>query len=483
MRDLLILLLLPASPGAVAWDVAQPRGETREIDFHTSEGTALPVDLSPDGQWVVFDLLAHIYRVSVRGGEAECLTQNSGIALNYHPRFSPDGKRIAFVSDRLGQDNLWVMDADGGNPSAVVNDLGVRNSESTWMPDGRSIVALRFDIRGAPDYRQRYPVSIWMYNLAGGQGMQLVAPQLRPGHPSVSPDGKFLYYHVFAGSVYSTKNLDFLQGDYQVRRLTIATSEIRDETDAQAAETERTSNGGALAPRISPDSRWLAFARRIPLGTFSYKGHKHGPRTALWLRDLETGAERVLIDPIKFDSSEGFYALRLLPGYGWASDSNSIVVAEGGKIRHVWLSDGHVDTVSFTARVHRSISEMAHASFRISDEPAEIKLTRWPSQSPKGKVLAFVGAGKIYLSYLPGGVPRRLTPSSFRPLEYSPEWSPDGKWIAFVTRDECDRGALWKISAQGTALMKLTPLPGDYINPSWVNPQARRSDDHWDRKK
>src|SRR5262245_57200936 len=101
------------------WDPMVPRGKTREIDFTTTEGTWMSVDISPDGQWIVFDLLGQIYRVPAAGGEAVCLTQNSGIAVNYHPRISPDGREIAFTSDRKGQDNLWVMGADGSNPRPV----------------------------------------------------------------------------------------------------------------------------------------------------------------------------------------------------------------------------------------------------------------------------------------------------------------------------------------------------------------------------
>ncbi|MGH9323425.1 MAG: TolB family protein [Vicinamibacteria bacterium] len=82
------------------WDVTQARGNAYEIDFETEEGTFMSVDTSPDGRYLVFDLLAHVYRVPVGGGVAECLTADTGVALNFHPRYSPEGESIAFVSGR-----------------------------------------------------------------------------------------------------------------------------------------------------------------------------------------------------------------------------------------------------------------------------------------------------------------------------------------------------------------------------------------------
>src|SRR5262249_31584262 len=150
---------------------------TREIDFTISEGTWMSVDVSPDGRWIVFDLLGQIYRVSTNGGNAECLTEDSGIAMNYHPRYSPDGEMIAFVSDRGGQDNLWVMEANGSNPRAVFLDESSRIVEPTWTPDGQYIVATRRLSTELGLYRTND--QIWKFPRDGGRE-QLVVGRPKP---------------------------------------------------------------------------------------------------------------------------------------------------------------------------------------------------------------------------------------------------------------------------------------------------------------
>ncbi|HEY2027125.1 MAG TPA: hypothetical protein VGG78_08955 [Gemmatimonadaceae bacterium] len=151
-----------------SWDATLPRGTTREIDFTTSEGTWMSTDISPDGRWVVFDLLGHIYRVPAEGGTAEALTQGSGVALNFHPRISPDGKTIAFISDRSGQNNLWLMDADGSHPRAVFTDLNVRASEPAWTPDGQFIVVHREAIPPSNRPATTGGNGLWIYHRDGG---------------------------------------------------------------------------------------------------------------------------------------------------------------------------------------------------------------------------------------------------------------------------------------------------------------------------
>ncbi|MXX77561.1 MAG: amidohydrolase, partial [Gemmatimonadales bacterium] len=167
---LTLLGLALAEPGAAAlpqegdaaraWDVTAPLGETREVDFTTDEGTWMSIDLEPGGEWLVFDLLGHIYRLPAEGGEAEVLTQNTGVAVNYHPTLSPDGSTIAFISDRGGQSNLWLMDADGSNPRPVFEDQGLRAWEPAWSPDGRFIVVRRASTRRGGGGAEP---GLWMY--------------------------------------------------------------------------------------------------------------------------------------------------------------------------------------------------------------------------------------------------------------------------------------------------------------------------------
>lgn len=457
------------------WDVTLARGETRTLSFSTDEGTSLSMDLSPDGQWVVFDLLGHIWRIPAAGGEAESLTQDSGVALNYHPRYSPDGSRIAFISDRRGQNNLWVMDADGGNPRAVHIDADARALTPAWTPDGEYIVIRREPLGGGGGGGGGTG-GLWMLHRDGGQGVRVLDDN--SAHwPSVSSDGRWVYHHVRSGS-------DALGGSYQLRRLDLRTGEVEAITHGggQGAAAGRSSSGGGFAPEISPDGRWLAFGRQIPEGTVSFKGHRFGPRTALWLRDLETGAERILADPVEIAVESGSKSLRVLPGYAWSRDGSSIVISRGGRVARVDVATGASTEIPFTAQVERTISEMAYRAFRIDDGPFSAKFLRWPTASPDGGRLAFQSVGRVWVQDLPTGTPRRLTPAGFGAenpstghaglQEFSPTWSPDGRWIAFTTWDDLEGGHIWKVQASGGNPQRLTQAPGEYVHIAW-SPDGR----------
>lgn len=466
---LLLVATAPASAQdrpAHEWDITRPRGETREISFTTTEGTWMSVDVSPDGRWIVFDLLGHVYRMPAGGGDAENLTEDTGLALNIHPVFSPDGSEIAFISDRLGQNNLWIMAADGSDARAVLTDMDIRAMEPVWTPDGEYVVVRQTSMSGGG----LFEYGLFMYHRDGGAGIELVPYTIEmPGWPSVSPDGRFVYFHQFVGTPLPYGGQDSSVGDFQLRRLELATGRITPITQGRSQQQGRLTSGGAFAPEVSPDGRLLAFGRRIPDGLLEYRGHVFGPRTGLWLRDLESGAERLIMDPVEWDMTQEITrAAPVLPRYAWSADGTRILLSQGGGIRVLDVSDGTVATIPFRAEVRRTVSQMAYGTREIPPESFDARFPRWPTGSPGGDRIAFEAAGRIWVQDASGGVPRRLTPDGFAEgLEYAPAWSPDGSSIAFVTFDWAVGGNIWRVPVDGGDPLRVSPSAGEYMNPMW----------------
>src|SRR5262245_7943917 len=142
----------------------------RTLRFTTDEGTWISLDVSPDGKSIVFDLLGDLYVLPIGGGKATRLT--SGMAWDCMPRWSPDGKSIAFVPDRDRGDNLWLVTPDGTGVRKITKETDAALSSPAWTPDGQYIVARRF---GPYPSNENYltNVPLWMYHVSGGSGMQL----------------------------------------------------------------------------------------------------------------------------------------------------------------------------------------------------------------------------------------------------------------------------------------------------------------------
>lgn len=461
-----------------SWDVTAPKGKSKTIDFVTSEATWLSVDVAPDGRQLVFDLVGQIWLLPIDGGTAKKISEGTGIALNYHPQFSPDGKQIAFISDRDGQENIWIMDADGDNPRQVSSQRTDRMAFPTWTPDGQQIVVRRGGDSNNTLTRGDQVSGrgeLWIYDIEDGKGEQLTPGDVAATWPSVSPDGRHIYYEeILRGPrpnyVWNTviDVEDPVKGRNQLRRLDRRTGEVLNITGGElfGRVEAHPSSGGAAAPEIAPDGYRLAFMRPVADGTAIYKGHEYSPRTALWLRDLQSGSERKILDPIT-PAALGKQDIGAIPRYTWMPDGKSLLVAAGGGLKRVYPDTGEVREVPFTAHVRETISERVYNPIKLHRTTFTPKIIKWPAFSPDKKQVAYQAVGKIWIHDLPSGETRRMTDQTFVGHEYSPAWSPDGKSIVFAAWDDDQAGSLWIVSAQGGPATKLTSQQGEYINPSW----------------
>ncbi|PYQ24940.1 MAG: amidohydrolase, partial [Acidobacteria bacterium] len=113
----------------------------RKVEFTTDEGTWLSLDVSPDGKTILFELLGDLYAIPIEGGPAKRIT--GGMPFDSQPRYSPDGKTIAFISDRDGADNVWIARPDGSEPRQISKDQQSLFASPSWTPDGKYVIASR----------------------------------------------------------------------------------------------------------------------------------------------------------------------------------------------------------------------------------------------------------------------------------------------------------------------------------------------------
>lgn len=431
------------------WDIEKSLGFDRTIEFETDEGTWINLDVSPDGEWIVFDLLGDIYRVPITGGKAELLT--GGPAFEHLPRYSPDGATIVFVSDRSGIPNLWLMTADGTDRRQLTKEKDQFPTNPTWTPDGDYVVAKRHLV----DTRSLGGGEIWAWHREGGKGVLLIEKESftsDKNEPAVSPDGRWIYFSHAPPFDY---NRNVHAGIFEISRY-----------DRQTGKTQQVTGaaGGAVRPIPSPDGKRLAFIRRI------------GTKTVLFVRDLENGTEQPIFDDLDKDQMETWTVHGAFPVYDWTPDSQRIVISSRGKIVSVDPASRAVEPIPFRVNVSLPVTEtvLFEQSPGAEQDTLRARVIRWPSITPDGKRLVFQAVGRIWQMELPKGKPERVTQGER--LEFAPAVSPDGQSVAFTTWSAEKKGALWKVGllpGERSAPVRLTPLPDQYANPAW-SPDGKR---------
>ncbi|MFI4853477.1 MAG: amidohydrolase family protein [Phycisphaerales bacterium JB065] len=454
------------------WDIENPPGETHEVPIDTDEGTWMSLDVSPDGQQIAFDLLGDLYLMPVTGSAdgSQVIKLTSGMAWDMQPRFSPDGRSIAFTSDRLGEsgksaDNIWTLSIGEDGQWGTEDDSYTQITNETyrllngpaWHPSGEYIVARKhFTSR-----RSLGAGEMWMYPAAGIRagatgGLQMTdrpTDQKDVNEPVFSPDGRYLYFSEDAspGSNFEY-NKDSNKQIYVINRL-----------DTETGHQERfvTGPGGSCRPTPSPDGNKLAFVRRV------------GPQSNLFVMDVHSGAVGPVYGDLERDMQETWAIHGVYPTMAWLPDNESIVLWARGKIRRVNTRTGESEVIPFRVTDTRKVCRPLETPQDPAPKSFEVKVLQDVTVAPSGQLVAYSALGHVYLKPIgldgsSAGEAYRLTDQNEH-FEFDPAFSRDGSMIAWVTWDDEDLGSLRvaRLDASGkpTRSWTVNRSPGHFTDP------------------
>ncbi len=198
---------------------------------------------SPDGQRIAFMSDEDIYVMDLKGSEVTRLTNNPD--NDFHPSWSPDGRQIVFVSRRDDNDEIYVMNVDGSGQTRLTRTLGYKWSP-IWSPDGRRIV---FESNAGDDYPEIYMINVECVSLPEGCGSSLTNLTDHPAidnFPAWSPDGQRVAF---------VSNRD---SDYDIYVMNIECVSL---PEGCGNDLVRLTNDPADAGGLiwSPNGQWIAF--------------------------------------------------------------------------------------------------------------------------------------------------------------------------------------------------------------------------------
>ena len=418
------------------------------VNFETNEGSWMSLDVAPNGDYLVFELLGDIYQLPITGGNAKTIIDGRDFASQ--PRFSPDGKQLVFVSDRSGEDNLWLANADGSDSKQLSKRNDGELISPVWSRDGQTIYVSQLASRRSMSTN----IELWAYPIDGSEPEKISTPNMGRGSLFVSafPPGAYGAQPSANNELLFTAATPRRYDGDTPPRAEIMKVNLQSGTVSSITDNSRS----AFKVMLSNDGNWLAFAEL------------HNNKTGLRLRDLETDEERWLVQDIGFNALESWASRDLLPGFSFTPDNDALVIAYGGKIHRVRLSDGQITPIPFNANIEIAIEPRVNTKVSIDQGPVIAKLTKGAVISPDGSQYAFSAFGRLYQMETTDQTPLKLTSrGSFG--EFQPAWSADGKWLAYVTWSASEGGALWKVPTDGSGpAEKLTPGNAYYRDPVWT---------------
>lgn len=387
-------------PTAMGQEI-QTRALEHTIEFETTEVTRPDVAVSPDGQWLIFTMLGHLFRLPVEGGNAEQLT--FGPHFDSEPVISPDGSRVIFVSDRNGDDrNIFVLELETGEIEQLTREPWV--SRPAWSPDGREIAYLR--IEGGRQRCTNNRSLVHRMLLTDTEPEAITASPLVIRSLFYLPDGR-LAWTVYDGDPHE---------------------------GAGATRIEVTAVEGAISTLQTLDGLWNWVVSSPQGDGFYGTSRRFLPHHGFFGQPADllfaSGSE----DDVHHIATLGSdYCFMEDPRAAVSANNETLYVGDAGHLLKITLSDGTPERISFRANPRVEVRPPVEPPKRTVATPGgrgELGSILDPQLSPDGRTLVFVALGYIWEQSLTGGDAQRLFDGNA--LERNPVFSPDGKRLAFV---------------------------------------------------
>lgn len=404
----------------------------RRIPIKTNEGSWMSLDVSPDGKTIAFDFLGDIFTMPITGGKPIQFTK--GMSFDSHPKFSPDGTKLLFISDRSGGENIWWFNVDKKDSLQITKGNNEHYQSAEWTPDGTYIVASR-GIRN---------LKLWMFHKEGGSGAQLISKpdNLKTVEPAFGNDGRYVWFAHRMGAW----NYNAQLPQYQISTYDRDNGEIERKTQRY---------GSAFSPTLSPDGKWLVY------------GTRHNDQTGLILREIKSGDEKWLAYPVQRDEQESIAPLGVLPAMSFTPDSKEVVASYGGKFYRIPVAGGDAINIPFEMETEFLVGPRVDFKYPIKDDKDMIATQiRDAVVSPDGKQVALTVLNRLYLYDIQKATYKRITSNNF--TEAQPTWSPDGSQLAWVTWEN-NAGHVYKLNLKlkDAKPVRLTTAAGLYTEPVW----------------
>ena len=489
-------------------------------------------DISPDGKTLAFSYSGDIFRVATTGGRSVRLTTHH--ANDSQPHYSPDGNVIAFISDRTGSNQVFVMNAARGEPQQLTfHTEGF--SIQDWYPDGKHLLVLgnrdhfwkspaRFmkissterstektlfndygnEGQVSPDgsrilfvregerwWRKGYTgtrsAQIWLFDSTDDSFKQIVDTPAGDRSPVWAPDGKTFYYCSSAGARNGARNL------WQFNFETNESQQLTDLEDDLVA-----------TPTISADGTIIIFSHlfdlyRLPIGEqAAAKKINIKLRTDDRLPDTHRRTLTTATDA-SF-SSDGLEVAFISGGDLWVMEtelkepvqitnssefeSDPVFINDGDAIVFVGWKNGQAD-IWKAERSDKTKYWWQNSEFQMTQLTDDTDLESNLQLSPNAEDIGYIrGRGNLWIRNFKTSSARQLVTSFAAP---GFDFSPDGKWLVYSQSDDDFNNDIWIMPVDKSAApVNVSRHPDDEYGPKWSSDgkliafSGRRSDDEVD---